>query len=166
MTTIVSMKYIFFLFCSDRCRSEIANSNFVTRIVICCSFEVKFNQNLRLLPLLIRLWGRIAILISFMACWKTWNMSTTASKNGNPKKKGGGFLSRHAKQRQQQQASSDCTTADSVRLNVSEKYINEQDLLPNDCISPEDVLRLPKVTESKCSKNNMWPLNWCLFCML
>ena len=49
------------------------------------------------------------------------------------KKKGGGFLARHVKANKQQ----------------TENYTSEEDLLKKDVVTPDDVLRLPRATESK-----------------
>ena len=57
----------------------------------------------------------------------------TKTVNTGSKKKAGSFLSRQAKAKQKPAGS-----------------VTEEELLQKDSVSPEDVLRLTKITESKC----------------
>lgn len=59
-------------------------------------------------------------------------MSTDTRTANSGKKKGGGFLSRQAKAKSQTE------------------YLTEEELLKRDVVTPDDVLRLSKTTESKC----------------
>lgn len=54
--------------------------------------------------------------------------SNSNEESGRAKKKGGGFLARQAK---------------------AKKTITEEELLKKDCVTPDDVLKLTKCTESK-----------------
>ena len=54
--------------------------------------------------------------------------SPNSNEDGRAKKKGGGFLARQSK---------------------AKKTITEEELLKKDCVTPEDVLKLNKCTESK-----------------
>ena len=66
-------------------------------------------------------------------------MSASANRNSNNtgKKKGGGFLARQAKAKSDKSDSS------------NKQCIAEEELLKKDKISPDDVLKLNKITESK-----------------
>lgn len=65
----------------------------------------------------------------------TMSSDTQRANSGN-KKKGGGFLSRQAKAKSQPEP---------------KDPISEEELLKKDTITPEDVLRLNKTTERKCT---------------
>ena len=65
-------------------------------------------------------------------------MSANARNAGNAgKKRGGGFLARQAKAK---------TTTE---RKLDKGQLAEEELLHKDSVSPEDVLRLNKITESK-----------------
>ena len=66
-------------------------------------------------------------------------MSSNAKSASAGKKKGGGFLARQAKAK-----------SDKKSDNSNKENITEEDILQKEYCSPDDVLKLTNITESKC----------------